>query len=92
MNSSDSSDRIFTVSFLPRQDNSTEYVIQIANDDIFEGTESFHLRIHAIRFIGDTADIFRPQIVEATFAEVIIQDDDSEFRNSAGCSFLCICV
>ena len=80
VNLQNTSSRIFSVTFQPKQVNSTEHVIYLADDDIYEGTEYFRFRIHDIRFIGEAASIFTAQIVETTFAEVSIQDNDGEFR------------
>ena len=77
------SSRIFTVSFLPLQANSTEHIIQLADDNIFEGTESFNLQISQARFSGQAADIFRADdTLTNAFAQVNIVDDDCECRNS----------
>ena len=71
--------RIFTVSFLPLQANSTENIIQLVDDNIFEGTESFGLRIAEARFSGRTAESFRANdTLNNTFAQVNIADDDCE--------------
>ena len=73
------SSRIFTVSFLPLQTNSTENTIQLSDDIIFEGTESFNLRIAEARFSGQAADIFRADdTLTNAFVEVNIADDDCE--------------
>ena len=71
--------RIFSVSFLPLQANSTENTIQLSDDGIFEGTESFRLRIDQARFSGQAAEIYRadPTLTNA-FADVNIVDDDCE--------------
>ena len=59
-------------------------MIQIADDVILEGSESFHLRIVAARFSGQAAALFKPQDgLSNTFADVNIADDDGKFRNSA---------
>ena len=71
--------RIFTVSFLPRQANSTENTIQLSDDNIFEGAESFGLRIAQARFSGQAADFFRADdTLNNAFAQVNIADDDCE--------------
>ena len=71
--------RIFTVSFLPLQANSTENTIQLSDDDIFEGIESFSLRIAEARFSGQAAEIFRADdTLTRAFAQVNIADDDCE--------------
>ena len=78
------SSRIFTVVFQSKQANSSEHVIQIADDKIFEGREYFRLRIVAVRFTGQAAALFRAQDgLTNTFADVNIADDDGKFRNSA---------
>ena len=77
------SSRNFTVTFQSKQDNSSESMIIVANDSIFEGTEAFHLRIVAARFIGDAATSFRAQDgLTNTSAEVIIEDDDCKLMNT----------
>ena len=84
VNTQNSSSRIFTVVFQSKQANSSENVIQIADDVILEGSESFHLRIVAARFSGQAAALFKPQDgLSNTFADVNIADDDGKFRNSA---------
>ena len=76
--------RIFTVVFQSKQANSSEHVIEIADDQILEGSESFRLRIVAARFSGQAAILFRAQDgLNNTFADVNIADDDGKFRNSA---------
>ena len=83
VNNQSSSSRIFTVVFQSKQANSSEHVIQIANDVSLEGSESFRLRIVAARFSGQAAVLFRAQDgLNNTFADVNIADDDSKFRNS----------
>ena len=83
------SSRVFTVSFLPLQANSTESIIQFSDDTIFEGTESFGLRIAQARFSGQAATIFRADnALTNAFAQVNIADDDCEWRNS-DCHFVC---
>ena len=78
------SSRIFTVVFQSKQANSSEHVIQIADDVILEGSESFRLRIVAVRFTGQAEVAFRAQDgLTNTFADVNIADDDSKFRKSA---------
>ena len=72
--------RTFTVTFQPKQLNATEHVIPISEDDIFEDKEHFRLQIHALRFIGEAANLFRAQPgVTNSFAEVAIKDNDCEF-------------
>ena len=71
--------RIFTVSFLPLQANSTVNIIQLSDDSIFEGTETFGLRIAQVRFSGQAAQIYRADdTLSNAFAEVNIADDDCE--------------
>ena len=78
------SSRIFTVVFQSKQANSSENVIDIAEDEIFEGREYFRLRIVAARFSGQAAALFKPQDgLSNTFADVNIADDDSKFRKAA---------
>ena len=89
VNSQNPSSRTFTVTFQSKQANSTENVIQLAADDIVEGTEVFHLRIVAARFIGQAANIFRAQDgLTNTVADVIIEDDDCKFMNTP--SIICL--
>ena len=67
--------------FLPLQANSTERIIQLADDNILEGTESFGLRIVKARFSGQAAEIFRADdTLTNAFAQVNIVDDDCEYR------------
>ena len=78
------SSSIFTVVFQSKQANSTENVIFIAEDDIFEGKEYFRLRIVAARFSGQAAALFRVQDgLNNTFVDVHIDDNDCKFRKSA---------
>ena len=71
--------RTFTVTFLSKQFNSTEHVIYIAEDKIFEGTEYIKCRIAAIRFTGQAAQLFRaPDGVTENSVDVRIEDDDSK--------------
>ena len=75
--------RTFTVVFQSKQANSSEHVIQIADDKIFEDREYFRLRIVAVRFTGQAAALFRAQDgLTNTFADVNIQDNDCKFWNS----------
>ena len=72
-----------TVTFLSRQANSTECVVHIADDQIFEGSEYFRLRLSAIRLIGQAAQFFIPQTgFENMFVDINIEDDDSKSHNS----------
>ena len=76
--------RIFTVSFQSRQANSTEHSISISDDAIFEGRETFRLRIVEARFLGQAATVFRAQDrLNETTADVIIEDNDCKLRMSA---------
>ena len=83
VNIQNSQSRTFTVSFLSKQANSSENVIQLADDNLFERTEAFRLRIVAARFFGQAAAIFRAQGgLSNTIAEVTIEDDDCKFMNT----------
>ena len=83
VNSQNPSSRTFTVTFQSKQTNSTENEIEIADDDIFEGTEAFRLRIVAARFIGQAAILFRAQDgLTNTVADLIIEDNDCKFMNT----------
>ena len=85
VNTLNNSSRTFTVTFLPKQNKSNEHVIQMVDDNILENKEYFIIRIHAIRFIGGAATRFTiSSEANRSFAVVVIQDDDSEFRNK-GC-------
>ena len=76
--------RIFTVAFQSRQANSTENSISISDDAIFEGRETFRLRIVEARFLGQAATVFRAQDrLNETTADVIIEDNDCKRRMSA---------
>ena len=76
--------RIFTVAFQPRQANSTKNLISISDDVIFDGRETFRLRIVEARFLGQVATIFRAQDrLNETTADVIIEDNDCKQRMSA---------
>ena len=80
VNIQNASSRTFTVTFQPRQLNLTEHIISISDDAIFEDKEHFRLRIHALRFIGEAANLFRAEPgITSSFAEVAIKDDDGEF-------------
>ena len=73
------SSRIFTVTFQPKQANSTKHFILLS-----EGPESFRLQILGARFIGEAATFFRVQEgLTNTIATVNIRDNDCEFRLSA---------
>ena len=71
-----------TVVFQPKEANSAKDVIVIANDDILEGSKQFHLRIVAVRLIGEVAALFRAQDgLTITFCRctyITIADDDCE--------------
>ena len=83
VNTQNSSSRIFTVTFQSKQSNSSEHVILLAHDVVFEDSEYFRLRIVAARFYGQAAALFRTQDGPTnTFVDVNIQDDDCKFRNS----------
>ena len=75
------SSRTFTVAFQSKQANSTEHAVQLSDDNIVEGSETFRLRIVAARFIGQAADIFRDGSTN-TVADVIIEDNDCKFMNT----------
>ena len=78
------SSKVFTVVFQSKQANSTEHVILLSDDQIFEGREYFRLRIIGIRFIGQASIFFRPQDgLTNIFADVSIEDNDSTFRTLA---------
>ena len=67
------------MTFLSKQANSTEHVIIIADDQIYEGREYFRLRISAIHLIGQAAKFYIPQAgVNNTFVDLSIEDDDSK--------------
>ena len=84
VNIQNTSSKTITVVFQSKQANSSEYVILISDDMIFEGSEDFRLRIVAARFTGQAAALFRAQDgLSNTFADVNIADDDGKFRNSA---------
>ena len=84
VNLTNTSTRIYTVTFTARKTKSTEYVIQTAFDHIMEGTEYFRLRINAIRFIGQSGGVFRAaDAVKNNFADVILTDDDCKLGSSA---------
>lgn len=73
--------RVFTVVFQSKQENSTEHVIFLAEDNILEGSEFFRLQIVAARFIGQAAVLFRAvDVLNNTFADVHIADDDCELK------------
>ena len=76
--------RTFTVVFQSKQANSTENVILIAEDSIFEDREYFRIRIVAARFSGQAAALFRAHVaLTNTFADVQINDNDCKSRKSA---------
>ena len=76
--------RIFTVAFQSRQAHSAEHQIILSNDSIFEGRETFRLRIVEARFLGQAATVFRAQDrLNETTADVIIEDNDCKRRMSA---------
>ena len=89
VNSQNPSSRTFTVTFQSKQANSTENGILLADDSIVEGTEAFHLRIVAARFIGQAAAIFRAQDgLTNAVADVNIEDDECKFIKHP-VSFVC---
>ena len=89
VNIQNGSSRTFTVTFQSKQANSTEHVIELAGDDIVEGTEAFRLRIVAARFFGQAAAIFRPEDgLTNTIADVTIEDNDCKFTNAT--SIICL--
>ena len=89
VNLQDFASRNFTVTFLSKQANSTEHVIHIADDRIFERRECFRCRLSAIRPIGQAADFYVPQTgFENTFVDTCIEDDDSKPHNSLDSLFL----
>ena len=82
--------RIFTVFFQSKQSNSSEHIIQIAHDNIFEGKEYIHCRIAKIRFTGQAAQLFRAQEgVTNTSVDVGIEDDDSKQINTSAVHIKC---
>lgn len=82
-NTGDPQSNTFTVTFQSQQEDSSEYRIQIADDQILEGREYFRLRIIAVRVFGPLQGIFSVQDgVERTSVEVGIDDDDSKSRCS----------
>ena len=71
------------MTFQSQQADSSEYEIQIADDQILEGREYFRLRIIAVRIFGSLQEIFSVQDgVDRTSVEVGIEDDDSKPRCS----------
>ena len=69
--------------FLAKQANSTDHVINIADDRVFEGREYFRLRLSAIRTIGQAEQFYAPQTgFENTFVDISIEDDDSKSSRS----------
>ena len=80
VNIQNSSSKTFTVAFQSKQANSTEHVIRIVDDNIYEGIESFRLRILRARFIGQAAELFTPEDLTNIFATVNIADNDCECR------------
>ena len=72
------------MTFLSKQANSTEYVITIVDDSIFEGREYFRLRLSAIVPIGQAADFYVSQNgFENTFVDINIEDDDGKSISSS---------
>ena len=57
-------------------------MILLADDEIFEGSEFFRLRIVAVHFNEQAAALFRAADgLNNTFADVNIQDNDSKSGN-----------
>ena len=84
--------RTFTVVFQSKQANSSEHVIQIADDNIFEGSEAFRLRIVNVRFIGQAGAHFRTEDgVNSTVVDVTIADNDCELGESC-CTTCCTLI
>lgn len=80
VNIQNASSKIITVAFESKQANSTESVIEIADDNIFEGSEYFRLQIVDVRFSGQAAALFRAvDGLNSTFVDVYIEDDECEF-------------
>ena len=72
------------MTFLSKQASSTEYVITIADDSIFEGREYFRLRLSAIALTGQAANFYVPQNgFENTFVDINIEDDDGKSISSS---------
>ena len=73
------SSTIFTVRFVVNQTNSTEVDVCIIDDNTFENSELFHLRILAVRFPPNLQPIFVliPGF-DSVFVPVEIEDNDSE--------------
>ena len=72
---------MFTVVFQRNQTNSYEHNIVLSEDHIYEGSEYFRLRIVAVRFKGDAADLFRVEDgLYSTSVDVLIEDNDCKFR------------
>ena len=85
VNLQDFASKNITATFLSKQANSTEHVIHIADDSIFEGREYFRLRISAIRTIGQAEQFIIPQAgVENTLVDISIEDDDSKSCSISG--------
>ena len=89
LDAQNSSSRTFTVVFQSKQANSSEQVILLSDDHIFEGTEYFRLRIVAAQFNGQAEALFRAQDgLNNTIADINIADNDCEFRQPA--STICL--
>ena len=83
VNLQDIASRNFTVTFLSKQANSTEHVIQIVDDSTSEEKEYFRLRISAVRPIGQAAQFFISEPgVNETFVDIAIEDNDSKSSSS----------
>ena len=73
------SSTIFTVHFVVRQTNSTEVNICILDDNIFEDSEFFQLRILAVRFPPNLQPLFILSTgFDSVSAPIEIEDNDSE--------------
>ena len=79
MISDNASSTKFTVRFVVRQTNSTEEKIRISDDNIFEDSEFFQLRIDAVRFPPNLQGLFIliPGFDSVT-AQIEIEDKDCE--------------
>ena len=73
------SSTIFTVRFVVSQTNSTEVDVCIIDDNTFENSELFQLRILAFRFPPNLQRIFVliPGF-DSVFAHIEIEDNDSK--------------
>ena len=79
VNNTNAKSRRFTVCFHSKQVQSSEHVIQIADDDIYERREYFRLRVHTVSFIGQAGMLFTAQNgVNNTYVDVSIEDNDGK--------------